>query len=362
MRVHTFQALRAGLLVLLVVGLAVLPIPVRAGDVTLTSATIAGPATIPKGGAALYTLTLAGGGANDFRGQDLRFSVYDNDEFDPDDLLQDETKFTIMGDGTGTGNWTKTLTFWLFCSSDCIVKGVDGDAGQTSAEVYALIEFPFGTDLGESTPLLTVTCTSNTVGATSDFGPTEGGGSFLAVSFHDTETPDHEDGLASIQVVQSLNATANVPPFSPGTTQPVLVLANVTNPAQPARVQLLAMDVEGAQTPWDTAVAMLNVPRRGGGAAPEPVQEFTDLPEALSKVSIRNGRPGLKSMVFEINGTELCVKKLRPRELRVFSILDQMVPGEGNDVVVRGQGPRGALAHVLLSPPFHTEAQRLKQP
>jgi hypothetical protein len=65
-------------------------------------------------------------------------------------------------------------------------------------------------------------------------------GTTTNVTFRDTG-----GGLNAINVLGTRNATASVPPFSPGTTAPVTVVVNRVNAAQPGSARLRASDVAG---------------------------------------------------------------------------------------------------------------------
>jgi len=62
---------------------------------------------------------------------------------------------------------------------------------------------------------------------------------------------DTDSGLASIVVTQSDNADTVVPPFTVGTTDPVVVASTKIDQTKPARVTMLVTDLAGNVTTCD---------------------------------------------------------------------------------------------------------------
>jgi len=132
---------------------------VRADPFAVTSAVLTpAPAVILAcGGSQEFTLTLKGTNptTESHIAHNLLWSVYEDEFFD--DLLIRETAFTVFGEVSG--NWVHVITFTLQCTNDCILRGADGSSGDMKGSVFALIEFPFGTDAAESNRV-TVECTA----------------------------------------------------------------------------------------------------------------------------------------------------------------------------------------------------------
>ena len=122
---------------------------VRADTFAVTSVSLAPAAvTIACNSSAEFTLTLRGTNlpSESHIAHNLLWSVYQDEGID--DVLIGETAFTVLGDPSG--NWEHVITFTLQCTNDCILRGAGGSSGDRVAQVFALIEFPLGTDAGES--------------------------------------------------------------------------------------------------------------------------------------------------------------------------------------------------------------------
>jgi hypothetical protein len=78
---------------------------------------------------------------------------------------------------------------------------------------------------------------------------------------------DEESGLAGIRVVESENATVNVPQFPSGTTLPVVVTVSATDPTVLARISIGASDVAGNAGACDYEIQAAPTPQ--GCGAPE---------------------------------------------------------------------------------------------
>jgi hypothetical protein len=78
-------------------------------------------------------------------------------------------------------------------------------------------------------------------------------------------------------------------------------------------------------------------------------ETFTGVPAAESKVTIENGDPGMRQVRVTVNGIRFKETRLRPGEVRTFDVASAMRPGDGNTVVVRARGKRGASALIVLA-------------
>lgn len=118
-------------------------------SVRITSVTI----NVPAGFTGLdyaptaFTVTVTGIGASP-SGNDLRWSVIDEDPL-LNDELQAERTFTVTGSGA-TGAFTTTLTFYLHKNTAREVAGADGTSGEDPADVFVRIENWWGVNLGDS--------------------------------------------------------------------------------------------------------------------------------------------------------------------------------------------------------------------
>ena len=62
---------------------------------------------------------------------------------------------------------------------------------------------------------------------------------------------DDESGLAAINVIVADNATVNIPPFTPGTNDPVIVEVTQIDPSMETMVRIESFDVNGNSTICD---------------------------------------------------------------------------------------------------------------
>ena len=110
---------------------------------------------------------------------------------------------------------------------------------------------------------------------------------------------DAASGLQSVQLVESANATVNIPVFSPGTTSPVIVSAVKVDQSQSSTVAFKVMDMAGNSTncdPVDFTVKLEGATER---------HAFRSLSSTEHFVRIVNGKPGLRRIAFRVNGVLL---------------------------------------------------------
>jgi len=102
-------------------------------DITVTSLLITGPTTLvqdgPKG---TYTATFSGTGAGRVLGTNVRWSVYEVDEYFDDLLIGESNSINVSDDASGV--WTLSVTFELWCQGQgaCYVTGKDGQDDEAS--------------------------------------------------------------------------------------------------------------------------------------------------------------------------------------------------------------------------------------
>jgi hypothetical protein len=158
-----------------------------------------------------------------------------------------------------------------------------------------------------------------------------------------TTFQDTGSGLVSLVVTRSENADTVVPPFIPGTTEPVVVTSTKINQSQPARIEIVATDGAGNVAVCDPIHVILVRDRN----QPE-TDAFTEVPREEDKVTIRNGNPGLKSVVIEVNGVKFKAKDLNDGEETTVDISSAMTGGNSNVVRLEARGKKGSTAEVII--------------
>lgn len=157
-----------------------------------------------------------------------------------------------------------------------------------------------------------------------------------------TTFQDTGSGLVSLVVTLSENADTVVPPFIPGTTEPITVTSTKIDQTQRARIEIRATDGAGNVAICDPI--HLIVVRDSG----KPVEEInTDVPRAEDKVTIRNGEPGLSNLDILVNGVRFKVTGLKSGEETTVDISSAM--HDGNNIVnLEGRGKQGSWAEVII--------------
>jgi hypothetical protein len=150
-------------------------------------------------------------------------------------------------------------------------------------------------------------------------------------------------GLASVVVTMSENADTPVPPFTAGTTDPLVVTSTKIDQASRSRVEMVVSDLAGNKRVCDPIATMVTKSE----GKPED-QTFTDVPQAENKVTIINGVEGLKKVTLIVNGTKFKEKDLKDGETATMDISSAMKPGL-NKVTIRGNGRKGAWADIFIA-------------
>lgn len=155
---------------------------------------------------------------------------------------------------------------------------------------------------------------------------------------------DEGTGLASIVLnPASQNVTLHVPPFSPGTQDPVIVTANKIDKCKPARVDLTVTDRHGKTTRADPMDVTLLVRRDG-----RPLRVvLTDIPQAESKIELMNGDPGLSKVLITVNKKQFALRRLQNGERRTLDVARAM-RARGNTITFRPRGRPGASAIAIV--------------
>lgn len=153
---------------------------------------------------------------------------------------------------------------------------------------------------------------------------------------------DAASGIQSIVVTKAQNVIVTIPPFTPGTTSPILVTATRTSATVAGTVGLVATNGASCATAFDPV--LLDAVRAPGQPV---VQTVTDLAVTESQVTILNGTPGLSIVTLLVNGRVFPVTGLRDGEHRTVSIASALNAGL-NTVKIVGLGRTGASATLLI--------------
>ncbi len=155
---------------------------------------------------------------------------------------------------------------------------------------------------------------------------------------------DGESGLSAINVLVANNAIVVIPPFAPGTTDPVTIVATKIDQAQSAQVIVEAFDVDGNRVVCDPVTFELAV-------APGETVEYvvTDIPEIEGWVTVYNETPGFERLSVDVNGlSTYTINNLQPGEIRTISVFPHMVAGANTMTFISNDGV-GGLATILIS-------------
>ncbi|HEX9944551.1 MAG TPA: hypothetical protein VGG03_21275 [Thermoanaerobaculia bacterium] len=157
-----------------------------------------------------------------------------------------------------------------------------------------------------------------------------------------TTFQDTGSGLVSLVVTLSENADTVVPPFIPGTTEPVVVTSTKIDQTKRARIEIRATDGAGNVAICDPIHVVFE---RGSG---RPLRDvFVDVPRAEDKVTIRNGKPGFTRVEIRVNGILFRVTGLKRGEERTVDISSAMV-FERNTISIVGRGPKASWAETII--------------
>jgi hypothetical protein len=156
-------------------------------------------------------------------------------------------------------------------------------------------------------------------------------------------TQDLGSGIASIQVTRQTNLTVDIAPFTPGTTDPVMVTGTKIDNAKKAQLVLMVTDVAGNQTVCDP-VHTLEIRATG-----KPLTNvYDEIPEEEGTITIDNNTPGLQRLDVEVNGTVWKVTGLKDGQSRTLDVSSAMQPGDDNVVKLTAHGRPGGAADVWI--------------
>ena len=162
-------------------------------------------------------------------------------------------------------------------------------------------------------------------------------------------------GIDLIEVINITNAS--IAPLKPGenwyqgTTSWIELTATKIDQLKPATVEIYVRDVAGNEVRCDPVLTTLRVgarDSRSGRTGTALVQRFR-VTEAEDTITIKNGRHGLDSLSVRVNGRTYRIGRLRPGARRTIHIGAALRDGKGNTVVLRGRGPAGSSAHIMIA-------------
>ncbi len=153
---------------------------------------------------------------------------------------------------------------------------------------------------------------------------------------------DAQNGLAEILVTKSENSDTVVPPFTVGTTDPVIVTATKIDQAKRSRVEMLVTDLAGNVALCDPILSLMSRDANG------PTQEtHTDVPQIEDKITFNNGTPGVKKIEVIVNGEKFKVNGLKNGEEHTLDIASAMHEGD-NTVTIKIYGPKNSWVNVMI--------------
>ena len=173
-------------------------------------------------------------------------------------------------------------------------------------------------------------------------GTDASGKKFIKVTVQDAGPT--ASGLATIVVTDSTNATTVVPPFTPGTKNPVVVTSTKIKQTKPSVLALHVTDVAGNFTDCDPVLtSVLRLP------GDQETQTFGGLAASESTITIANGDPGVQNLTIAVNGVRFKETGLNDGEVRKFDVSSAMRPGNANTIEITARGKAGATADIIIS-------------
>jgi hypothetical protein len=154
---------------------------------------------------------------------------------------------------------------------------------------------------------------------------------------------DIRSGLASVQVLESANATVNIPSFEQGTDQPLIVVGTKIDQTRGSQVRLRVTDLAGNVTDCDPVLTQ-EVRENG---KPES-STYAGIPPEEHVVTVYNGDPGLRMLEIDVNGKKLKMTGLRPGEKRSLDVASAVTPGMGSIFTLTAHGEPGGGAAVMI--------------
>jgi hypothetical protein len=130
--------------------------------------------------------------------------------------------------------------------------------------------------------------------------------------------------------------------FPPTTNWPVTVTATKDDESKSASLTLTLVDAAGNIETCDPVHVDLV---RGDRPI---IERLSGLPREEHLITLVNGDPGLSALVVRVNGVRFPLANLVAGERRQLDVGTAMVPGNDNEIVFIGEGPRGSSASVLV--------------
>ena len=161
--------------------------------------------------------------------------------------------------------------------------------------------------------------------------------------YADMTVQDTGSGLASIQVIKSINATTPVPAFTAGTKNAVIVRATKVNQSASSTFELRVTDVAGNTIDCDPTSVSLRIKSRGGSMT----QRMTRIPAKEHWLRIDNERPGLSKLEVRVNGKRFRIVRPRAGKTIVLDLARCMRTGHIT-ITVKGSAHGRGAASVLI--------------
>jgi hypothetical protein len=162
--------------------------------------------------------------------------------------------------------------------------------------------------------------------------------------FIEITVQDPDSGLAEVVHTRLVNAILDIPPFTVGTNDPVVVRATKVNQSQSSTIELRVTDVAGNITICDPVVDLVV------GTAGKPANKsYSGLPAAEHFVTITNGDPGVQRIDVNVNGQTWKLTGIRDNEVRTIDVASAMVAGDDNTISVTAYGRPGGSALLVIA-------------
>jgi hypothetical protein len=150
-------------------------------------------------------------------------------------------------------------------------------------------------------------------------------------------------GIDSIEVVSIINATFTLTDFFLGTAGPAVLTATKMDQTERSFIRIVITDIAGNQSVCDPVMKTLRAGRNGGQ------QVFRGVHSSESKMTILNGRPGLRRVAVIVNGRRFATVALKDGQIRRLDLSRVLRPGRNNTVLVRAVGRRRGTVDVMIS-------------
>ncbi len=240
---------------------------------------------------------------------------------------------TAITDATGTATFTITAPSLTASAGDSVVASVNGGT--------VISNTTFATCSGSGTGSF---CSTAPAPAVSLLSVTTGPPKQVVLSVQST------GGLSSVMVdtPPTTNATVIVSPFDDGTTQAVGVTATKINQSASSEVELTVIDLCGHTTVFDPVFATITIPGTNSQATGNfkfnhrEVAHFGGVGNAEGIVLLQNDRPGVKSLVIRVNGSEFKTR-LTDGEAKKIDISSALHHGSNTATIIAVGRPNSSV-------------------